>query len=304
MKRRRTVLHFVPYASDEMLRKSLTLKADTLVLDLEDSVTPDHKESARRTVTDWLRQVDFFPQKRLVRINALDSEWGRTDVESTMAGHPDGFLVPKAGDLAALRELDSFISELEKLYGYPQRQVELLPIIETPKGVLQVNEVAQCPRVTAICGGRGGLDMAAALRAWRVRDRNGDLLDIFRLTGMMCLLAAAAAGVQPIDSVLLLGDLERMQRECRESAEMGYTGWITIHPSQIDVVYQACFPSDDEINESLELVAAFEAHRKVGRWAFRFKGQMVDVPNLKRAQTILERASLKQQIEAEWREGD
>ena len=295
MQRRPIVLHFVPYASEEMLRKSLALKADALVLDLEDSVTPDNKESARTTVSEWLQQVDFLRQKRLVRINALDSEWGRADVESTMAGRPDGFLVPKAGDLIALRELDSFIGDLEKLHGYPERSIELLPIIETPKGVLHVNEV------TAICGGRGGLDMAAALGAWRVRDKNGDLLDIFRLTGMMCLLAAAAAGVQPIDSVLLLGDLERMQRECQESAEMGYTGWITIHPSQIDVVHQMCFPSDEEVDDSRELVAAFEEHRKLGKWAFRFKGQMVDVPNLKRAQTILERARLKQQIEADGR---
>jgi citrate lyase subunit beta / citryl-CoA lyase len=112
----------------------------------------------------------------------------------------------------------------------------------------------------------------------------------------MCLLAATAAGVQPIDSVLLLGDIERMQRECRESAELGYTGWITIHPSQIDVVHNSCFPSHQEISESQELVEAFEANRKLGKWAFRFKGQMVDVPNLKRAHTILERARVKQQI--------
>jgi citrate lyase subunit beta / citryl-CoA lyase len=300
MQRRPVVLHFVPYASDEMLRKALMLKADALVLDLEDSVTPDNKESARKTVGEWLRQVDFPRQKRLVRINPLDSEWGRADVESTMAGQPDGFLIPKAGDVAALRELDSFIGELEKLHGYPERSVEFFPIIETPKGVLNLNDVALCPRVSAICGGRGGLDMAAALGAWCIRDRAGELLDIFRLTGMMCLLAATAAGVQPIDSVLLLGDLERMHRESRESAEMGYTGWITIHPSQIDVVHQACFPSDDEIAESRELVAAFEEHRRLGKWAFRFKGQMVDVPNLKRAHTILERARLKEQIDADW----
>jgi citrate lyase subunit beta / citryl-CoA lyase len=300
MQRRPVVLHFVPYASDEMLRKALTLKADALVLDLEDSVTPDNKESARKTVGEWLRQVDFHRQKRLVRINPLDSEWGRADVESTMAGQPDGFLIPKAGDVAALRELDSFIGELEKLHGYPERSVEFFPIIETPKGVLNLNDVALCPRVSAICGGRGGLDMAAALGAWRIRDKAGELLDIFRLTGMMCLLAATAAGVQPIDSVLLLGDLERMHRECRESAEMGYTGWITIHPSQIDVIHQACFPSVDEIAESRELVAAFEEHRRLGKWAFRFKGQMVDVPNLKRAHTILERARLKEEIDADW----
>jgi citrate lyase subunit beta/citryl-CoA lyase len=301
MQRRPVVLHFVPYASDEMLRKALTLKADALVLDLEDSVTPDNKESARKTVAEWLRQVDFPRQKRLVRINALDSEWGRDDVEGTMAGRPDGLLIPKAGDVAALRELDSLIGELEKLRGYPEGSVEFFPIIETPKGVLNVSEVARCPRVTAICGGRGGLDMAAALGAWRVRNEGGELLDLFRLTGMICLLAATAAGVQPIDSVLLLGDLERMQRECRESAEIGYTGWITIHPSQIDVVLEACFPSDDEIAESRELVAAFEEHRRLGKWAFRFKGQMVDVPNLKRAHTILERARLKNEIDADWK---
>jgi citrate lyase beta subunit len=118
---------------------------------------------------------------------------------------------------------------------------------------------------------------------------------------MMCLLAATAAGIQAIDSVLLLGDLARMQQECRESAEMGYTGWITIHPSQIGVVHKACFPTDEEIAESRELVAAFEEHREQGKWAFRFKGQMVDVPNLKRAQTILDRARLKKEIEADWR---
>ena len=302
MQRRPVVLHFLPYASDEMLRKAMTFKADALVLDLEDSVTPDNKESARKTVTQWLRQVDFPRQKRLVRINALDSPWGRADVESTMVGRSDGFLVLKVGDLVALRELASFLIQLEKLHGYPQGSVELLSIIETPNGVMHVGEVAHCPRVSAICGGRGGLDLAAALGAWRVRNENGDLLEIFRLAGMMCLLAATAAGVQPIDSVLLLGDLDRMRRECRESAEMGYTGWITIHPSQIDVVHQTCFPSEEEVTESRELVAAFEEHRKLGKWAFRFKGQMVDVPNLRRAQTILERARLKQEIEANWKQ--
>jgi citrate lyase beta subunit len=295
-----TVLHFVPYASAEMLRKSLLLKADALVLDLEDSVTPDNKDSARTTIVDWLKQVDFGPRERIVRINALDSEWGKADVEATMEGRPEGYLVPKAGDIGELRELDQRIGTFEERYGYPAGTVRLLPIIETPEGVLNVREVVQCPRVVAICGGRGGLDMAAALGAWRVRDDRGDLLEIFRLTGMLCLLAATAAGIQAIDSVLLLDDLERMHRECRESAEMGCTGWITIHPSQIDVVHQTCFPTAAEIAESRELVAAFEENRKLGKWAFRFKGQMVDVPNLKRAHTILGRARIKQENDRKW----
>ncbi len=254
-------------------------------------------------VLDWLERVDFGPRERIVRINTLDCESGIADVEATMAGRPDGYLVPKAGDVGELRELDKRISVLEQRHGYPAGTVKLLPIIETPKGVLNVSEIALCARVVAICGGRGGLDMAAALGAWRVRDDHGDLLEIFRLTGMLCLLAATAAGVQPIDSVLLLGDLERMRRECRESAEMGCTGWITIHPSQIDVVHEACFPTAAEIAESRELVAAFEENRKLGKWAFRFKGQMVDVPNLKRAHTILERARIKEENDRKWQRG-
>ncbi len=299
----RAVLHFVPYASAEMLRKSLPLRADALVLDLEDSVTPDNKDSARATITDWLQRIDFGPRERIVRINALDSEWGVADVEATMAGRPDGYLVPKAGDVGELSDLDKRIGALEQRYGYASGTVKLLPIIETPAGVLNVREIARCPRVVAICGGRGGLDMAAALGAWRVRDDRGDLLEIFRLTGMLCLLAATAAGIQPIDSVLLLGDLERMRRECRESAEMGCTGWITIHPSQIDVVHEACFPTTAEIAESRELVAAFEENRKLGKWAFRFKGQMVDVPNLKRAHTILARARVREVLDRKWQSG-
>jgi citrate lyase beta subunit len=295
-----TVLHFVPYASADVLRKALLLKADALVLDLEDSVTPDNKEAARATITEWLSGIEFGPRERIVRINALDSEWGAADVEATMAGRPEGYLVPKAGDINELRELDARITRCESRYGFPAGAVKLFPIIETPKGVLSVREVAACPRVVAICGGRGGLDMAAALGAWRVRDDRGDLLEVFRLTGLLCLLAATATGIQPIDSVLLLGDRERMHRECRESAELGYTGWITIHPSQIEVVHEACFPAPSEVAESQELIEAFAANRKLGKWAFRFKGQMVDVPNLKRAHTILSRARAREQLEQKW----
>ena len=286
---------------DGQRQKALRLKADALVLDLEDSVTPDNKESARATVTEWLERVAFGPRERIVRINALDSEWGDADVDATIAGRPDGYLVPKAGNIEELRALDKRLTALEQRHGYPAGTVKLFPIIETPKGVMNVRDVALCPRVVAICGGRGGLDMAAALGAWRVRGDNGDLLDIFKLTGMMCVIAATAAGIQPIDSVLLLGDTERMYRECRESAEMGCTGWITVHPSQIDVVHQACFPTAAEVAESEELIAAFEENRKTGKWAFRFKGQMVDVPNLKRAQTILNRARMREENERKWR---
>ena len=95
MSRLRRALHFVPGANEKLLRKSLRLAADTLILDLEDAVAPEHKEAARETVTRWLREIDFGRQERMVRINPLDTEWGSRDIELTMQARPDAYLVPK-----------------------------------------------------------------------------------------------------------------------------------------------------------------------------------------------------------------
>ena len=101
-----TVSAFVPYASDEMLRKSLLLKADALVLDLEDSVTPDNKDSARATVTEWLRQVEFARSRTARQDQRARLGMGQSGRGRDLTGRPDGFLVPKAGDLGELRALD------------------------------------------------------------------------------------------------------------------------------------------------------------------------------------------------------
>src|SRR5262249_52345434 len=94
MSRLRRAVHFVPGANEKMLQRSLTLAADTLVLDLEDAVTPENKDSARATVTHWLKEVNFGRQERMIRMNPLDTPWGVTDLEVTMQGRPDSYLVP------------------------------------------------------------------------------------------------------------------------------------------------------------------------------------------------------------------
>src|SRR5947207_15995026 len=95
MARLRRAVHFVPGANEKMLQRSLTLPADSLVLDLEDSVTPENKDSARDLVTNWLKQVDFGRQERMVRMNPLDTTWGVRDLEVSMQGRPGSYLVPK-----------------------------------------------------------------------------------------------------------------------------------------------------------------------------------------------------------------
>ena len=290
MTRLRRAVHFVPGANEKMLNKSLALEAATLVLDLEDAVTPDNKDAARETVTDWLRQVDFGRQERMVRMNPLDTPWGMADLEVTMQGRPDSYLVPKVRTRDDVLKIHTIISRMEKEYGYPQGEVKLVVLAtETPEGLLNIKDFGSCPRVDALSW--GAEDLSAAIGARRNRAEDGSFLEVFRYARIMTLLAATAAGVQPLDTVFVdIRDSAGLRQECLEGAWMGFTGKITIHPNQVGIVNEVFTPSAEEVAESRELLAAFEENQKAGKMAFSFKGQMVDVPHLTRARTILERA--------------
>ena len=290
MTRLRRAVHFVPGANEKMLNKSLALAADSLVLDLEDAVTPDNKDSARETVTDWLKKIDFGRKERMVRMNPLDTPWGVYDLEMTMQGRPDSYLVPKVRTKEDLFKIDAILTRMEKRLDYAPGEVKLVVLAtETPEGLLNIKDFGACPRVDALSW--GAEDLSAAIGARRNRDEAGQFLEVFRYARLMTLLAATAAGVQPLDTVFVdIRDSEGLRRDCVEGAWMGFTGKITIHPNQIDTVNTVFSPSAEEIAESQELLAAFEENEKAGKMAFSFKGQMVDVPHLTRARTILERA--------------
>ena len=292
MSRLRRAVHFVPGANEKMLHKALALPADSLVLDLEDSVTPENKDSARTTVTKWLKTVNFGRQERMVRMNPLDTPWGVPDLEETMAGRPDSYLVPKVRTKDDLLKIDTTLSRRERALGYPPGKVKLVVLAtETPQGLLNIRDFGGCPRVDALSW--GAEDLSASIGARRNRDEKGEFLEVFRYARIMTLLAATAANVQPLDTVYVdINDTEGLRRDCLEGAWMGFTGKITIHPTQIQVVNEIFTPSAEEIAESKELLAAFEENQKAGKMAFSFKGQMVDVPHLTRARTILERAKL------------
>ncbi|MDH4143749.1 MAG: CoA ester lyase [Acidimicrobiia bacterium] len=280
--------HFVPGANEKMLTKSLALAADALVLDLEDAVTPDRKDEARGVVSGWLADVDFGRQERVVRMNPLDSPWWRADLEATMVNPPDSYLVPKIRGPEDVVQIDQVISDLERKHGHPAGGVRLLVLgTETAEGLLRIRDIPTASaRVDALTW--GAEDLSAALGARRNRDEHGELLEVFRYARIMCLVAAVAARVQPLDTVYVdINNHEGLRADCVEGAAMGFTGKITIHPNQVDVVNDVFTPNEVEVAEAQELLDAFEDNRKAGRMAFAFKGQMVDVPHLQRAQRIL-----------------
>ena len=290
MDRLRRSCHFVPGANEKMLQKSLATAADCLILDLEDAVAPDRKEAARQTVAEWLRDVDFDRHERTVRMNPLDSPWGLDDLRVTMEFAPDAYVVPKVSTLEELTTISVEISRWEREYGHPEDSVALILICtETPLSALNIATFPQCARVTALSW--GAEDLSAALGAPRNRRPDGSYLDIYTHCRNMTLLSAAAGGVQPIDTVYVdYNDSEGLKSECQEAAWLGFTGKITIHPNQIDIVNSYFTPSVEEVDEAQRLVAAFDEAQRQGLMAISFEGKMVDVPHLTRAKKLLQRA--------------
>jgi citrate lyase subunit beta / citryl-CoA lyase len=288
----RRSLHFVPGANDRMLSRALGTAADGLVLDLEDAVTPARKGDARRAVAEWLATADFRGKQRTVRMNPLDTPWGLEDIAATMAHPPDAYVVPKVSTLAELQIIDTEIGRHERAHGHPVGGVGLILVAtETPLAVINLPTFAQCQRVVALSW--GAEDLSAALGASRNRDPDGRYLDVYRHCRVQTLLSAAAGGIAPIDTVFVdIRDRAGLEAECREAAWMGFTGKITIHPDQIDIVNAAFTPSAEETAEAERLVAAMEEAEAGGRMAIAFEGKMVDVPHLNRARRVLARARM------------
>jgi citrate lyase subunit beta/citryl-CoA lyase len=134
-------------------------------------------------------------------------------------------------------------------------------------------------------------DLFASIGSRSKRDRQGQYLEVFKYVRSMCLISAVSARVQPIDAVFSnIADQKKLAEECKASAQMGFTGKLTVHPNQISIVNEFFSPSEVEVEGAIELVAAFAENMREGKMAFLYEGKMVDAPHLKRAQNILERS--------------
>jgi citrate lyase subunit beta/citryl-CoA lyase len=291
--RLRRSLHFVPGGNERMIARALALPADGLIYDLEDSVPPDRKAATRPVVRAWLSSLDAGGRERWVRINTLASGFGLADLEATIAGRPDGYVVPKPRSAADIREIAQHLDRLEHRHGLEHGSTRLLLVAtETAEGLLNIREVAAAsPRIAAVSWGIE--DLGAAMGLARTRDAAGRYLDIPRHARVMCAVAASAAGTEALDTVYTdIADLEGLRRECEEAVWMGFTGKLSVHPDQVPVINAAFTPAPEAVLEARELIAAFAEHAQRGVYAFRFRGRMVDRPHLTLAERIVERGRL------------
>ncbi len=245
-------------------------RPDGVILDLEDSVHPDHKRSARLVVRNLLRTIDFMGAERMVRINPLPL--GLDDIDAVAAEPLDLVLIPKVEDPDTVRAVDDRIRE------GTDRTVWLMPILETALGIERAFDIVSASdRVVALTVGLE--DYTADLGTPKTVEGTESLYARMRLVN-----AARAAGCQPIDSVFGdVADEEGLRSWATRSRALGFEGMGCVHPRQIRPIHEAFAPSAVEIDKATKIVEAFEAARAEGKGVVSLGSKMIDPPVVKRA---------------------
>lgn len=283
---RRTML-YLPGNNPNMLLRGHLFGSDGLVLDLEDAVATSEKESARVLVGRSLERGDFGGCEITVRINAADTEYWRDDLAAvTQWPVLSGVRVPKVEDAGSLKSIDEELSANEQRYGLKSGSIKIFCLLESARGVWNAYDIATAsPRVTAILP--GGEDLAADLRT--SRSNEGTELEWAR---RMLIFAARAAGVDALDTVYpRVTDDEGLRREAEFIKQLGFDGKSIIHPNQIPIVHEVFNPTEKEIESALKITAAAKDAAMRGLGAVSVDGRMVDVPVVRRAAYVLQKAA-------------
>lgn len=275
---------FVPGDSERKLAKGPATGADILILDVEDSVSPARKPVARKMIADYLSSAADNGAPLWVRINGLHTPYWRDDVEAAMAGAADGIVLPKPrspADVFAVAELMDRLEDPGR--GEPAQIMALAG--ETARGLMSLHEYRPAlPRLTALSW--GSEDLGTDVGALRRRRGDGSFLPLYEVARALTLAAATVAEVDAIEAVYAdFRNLDGFRQFAEEALEMGYVGGAAIHPAQVEVLNEVFTPSDDQLAEAREIVAAFERSGETGVLSIR--GKMVDQPHLAQARKLL-----------------
>jgi citrate lyase subunit beta/citryl-CoA lyase len=267
---------FVPAIRPDRFAKALASGADAVVFDLEDSVDPARKAEAREGLARSLEEIPGSGARRFVRVNAAGSPWIADDLAAVRSLRGiDAIVLPKAEAPDDVARVAGALAS---------RRV--VPLLESARGILHAGAIAQAnASIPAILF--GAEDLTAQLAIPRTID--GDELLFAR---SQVVLAAAAAGAEPIDAVFIdLDAADALRRDALRARALGFRGKMAIHPNQMAVINEVFSPSADEIADARGLVEAYEAASARGEGVIRYAGVMVDVPIVARARRILARAA-------------
>jgi citrate lyase subunit beta/citryl-CoA lyase len=275
--RPRRSLLYIPGSNPRALAKARTLAADGLIIDLEDAVAPDAKESSRAIVAAALAEGGYGGRELVLRVNGLDTPWGHADFAAAATMPLDAVLLPKIESPDRVALAASLLDTL----GAPERLV-LWAMLETPRGVVFAREIAAAsPRLAALVLGTS--DLTKDLHALATRDR------VPLITSLsLVILAARAYGLAILDGVHLdLADDDGLTASCRQGRELGFDGKTLIHPKQIAAANAAFAPTREEIEWSRRIIAAHAEAATAGKGVVLVDGRLVENLHIENARRLL-----------------
>jgi citrate lyase beta subunit len=281
----RRALLYMPGDDRRKIEKSATLGVDCICMDLEDGTAVNRKAEARAVIAQAMRELNFGASERCIRINSLGSGWEADDLSAALEARPDTIVVPKVEAPEHITWVSGRIESYELAHGLPLGGIRMLIGIETAKGILNLKEIAGADkRLDAIIF--GGEDFAASIGATRTKEAV-ELL----YAREAVITACASFDLQAIDIVTIdFKDIEALRAESEFGARLGFAGKQIIHPAQVRPVQAAFTPNEQAIAYARRVVETFEANQKDGKGAYALDGKMIDMPLLKNAQKVLDRA--------------
>ena len=286
----------VPGSSARMQAKAITLEADQVLFDLEDATAPSEKVAARAVIVESLRTLDPGDRAVAVRVNGTDTQWCYRDIVEVVepAGDRiDALILPKAESAADVHFVDRLLSQIELARGFPQGRIGLEVLIESARGLQQVDAIAAAsPRMQALIFGPGDLSASLGLGQLTIgMPDSGYDGDIWHYALVRLLVAARANGLLAIDGpYAAFADLDGLERSSRRTALLGFDGKWVIHPTQIGVVNRAFSPDPATFARAEGILAAYQqATEGEGRGAVRFEGEMIDEATRKMAEAVAQR---------------
>ena len=273
---RRTAL-YMPGANPRALDKARQLAADVLILDLEDSVAPEAKHSARANVLAALAAGGYGARELVVRVNGLDTPWGEADLQAAASSGAAAVLLPKVEHINQIHEAEALLDAA----GAPA-ELALWLMAETPRGILALDHLARASRRIA-CIVMGTSDLARALRVPHTAQCLGLLHALTH-----AVLVARSYGLDILDGVHLdLQDDTGLRAACEQGRELGFDGKTVIHPRQLAAANQIFAPSESELSRAAEIVAAWEVARAEGKGVILVGGQLVENLHVEEAQRLI-----------------
>lgn len=276
---------FIPGNSPSMLQNADIHRADAIILDLEDAVSPDQKDAARILVRNAVRTLKFESCQLIIRINPVDTPYCAADIRAMVPLRPAMIMPTKVGCADTVCAVSRLIAQAEKDSGMPEGTVGLIPLLETCEGIENAYAIAKADsRVRALF--LGAEDLTSDMRAKRTKPGLEISYSRARIVG-----CARAAGVEVYDTPFTdVNDDAGIETDALLAKSMGFTGKASISPRHVPVINRVFSPTEEEIEYAREVLDIIEEARRQGKGAIALRGKMIDKPIVDRAKFVLETA--------------